>query len=52
MKIQAKRAMIACENSGHNILDDFAEVSKIVEDGATKKLPLNSNAKKIVYSLL
>jgi DNA-damage-inducible protein D len=32
-----KRAMIACENSGHNILDDFAEVSKIVEAGATKK---------------
>ena len=24
-----KRAMIACENSGHNVLDDFAEVSKI-----------------------
>ena len=29
-----KRAMIACENSGHNVMDDFAEVSKIVEDGA------------------
>ena len=27
-----KRAMIACENSGHSVLDDFAEVSKIVED--------------------
>ena len=26
--------MIACENSGHNVMDDFAEVSKIVEDGA------------------
>ena len=32
-----KRAMIACENSGHSILDDFAEVSKIVEAGATSK---------------
>ena len=25
------RAMIACENSGHDVLDDFAEVSKIVD---------------------
>ena len=24
------RAMIACENSGHNVSDDFAEVRKIV----------------------
>lgn len=32
-----KRAMIACENSGHNVMDDFAEVSKIVEAGATHK---------------
>ena len=32
-----KRAMIACENSGHSICDDFAEVSKIVEAGATSK---------------
>ncbi len=32
-----KRARIACENSGHSILDDFAEVSKIVEAGATSK---------------
>ena len=31
------RAMVACENSGHNILHDFAEVSKIVEAGATSK---------------
>ena len=31
------RAMIACENSGHSVLDDFAEVSKIVEAGATTK---------------
>lgn len=32
-----KRAMIACENSGHDILRDFAEVSKIVEAGVTTK---------------
>ncbi|ADL34657.1 DNA-damage-inducible protein [Butyrivibrio proteoclasticus B316] len=31
------RAMIACENSGHTVSDDFAEVSKIVEAGATTK---------------
>ena len=28
-----KRAMIACENSGHHVEYDFAEVSKIVEAG-------------------
>lgn len=32
-----KRAMIACENSGHTIAYDFPEVRKIVEAGATKK---------------
>jgi DNA-damage-inducible protein D len=31
------RAMIACETSGHRVLDDFAEVGKIVEAGATNK---------------
>ena len=31
------RAMVACENSGHSVLDDFAEVSKIVKAGATSK---------------
>jgi DNA-damage-inducible protein D len=31
------KAMIACKNSGHDTLDDFAEVSKIVEAGATTK---------------
>ena len=31
------RAMIACENSGHSVVDDFAEVSKIVEAGAAIK---------------
>ena len=29
--------MIACENSGHNVVYDFAEVSKIVEAGAASK---------------
>lgn len=32
-----KRAMIACENSGHIIVDDFPEVRKIVSAGATSK---------------
>ncbi|MFR5188320.1 hypothetical protein [Peptostreptococcus sp.] len=31
------RAMIACEDSGHEIEYDFAEVSKIVKAGATSK---------------
>lgn len=33
-----ERAMIACENSGHDVFYDFAEVSKIVDAGATNKL--------------
>ena len=32
-----KRGMIACENSGYDSSVDFAEVSKIVEAGATTK---------------
>ena len=32
-----KRAMIACENSGHSIEHDFPEVRKNVEAGATSK---------------
>ena len=32
-----KRAMIACENSGHAVAYDFPEVRKIVEAGVTKK---------------
>ncbi len=35
--LQIKRAMIACENSGHDIASDFPEVRKIVEAGATNK---------------
>ena len=32
-----KRAMIACENSGRVVADDFPEVRKIVQAGATSK---------------
>lgn len=32
-----KRAMIACENSGHDVYLDFPEVRKIVSAGATRK---------------
>ena len=32
-----KRAMLACENSGHDVSCDFPEVRKIVEAGATTK---------------
>ena len=32
-----KRAMIACENSGRVVSDDFPEVKKIVQAGATSK---------------
>ncbi len=31
------RAMIACDNNGHEMRYDFAEVSKIVEAGAISK---------------
>ena len=31
------KAMIACSNSGHDVICDFAEVSKIVDAGATSK---------------
>lgn len=32
-----ERAMLSCKNSGYEIVDHFAEVSKIVEAGATSK---------------
>ena len=32
-----KRAMMACENSGHSVEDDFPEVKKIVDAGITSK---------------
>jgi len=31
------KAMVACNNSGHDVVYDFAEVSKIVDAGATTK---------------
>ena len=31
-----KRAMIACENSGHSVENDFPEVRKIVDAGIAK----------------
>jgi DNA-damage-inducible protein D len=34
------RAMIACDNSGHEVVCDFVEVSNIVTAGASTK-PLN-----------
>jgi DNA-damage-inducible protein D len=36
-----QRAMIACQNSGRNIEDDFPEVRKIVKAGATTKTVLD-----------
>ena len=32
-----KRAMIACENSGHSVEDEFPEVRKIVDAGIASK---------------
>ena len=31
------KAMVACNNSGHDVFFDFVEVNKIVEAGATSK---------------
>lgn len=31
------RAMLACENSGHNVLDEFIEIKKIINAGVAKK---------------
>ena len=31
------KAMIACSNSGHDVISDFVEVNKIVDAGATSK---------------
>jgi DNA-damage-inducible protein D len=31
------KAMLACKTSGHDVLSDFAEISKIVEAGVTSK---------------
>lgn len=32
-----KRAMVACENSGHSVYNDFPEVRKIVDAGITDR---------------
>ncbi len=47
-----KRAMIACENSGHSIPDDFPEVRKIVEAGVTTNPKKIMNWTKITEDLL
>ena len=60
-----KRAMIACENSGHRVGIDFPEVRKIVDAGATSKpvidyelsryacylIVMNGNPKKEIIAL-
>ena len=38
MERAIRRAMIARENSGRSVVNDFPEVGKIVEIGATKKM--------------
>ena len=38
--------MIACENSGHSVEDDFPEVRKIVDAGITSKTVKGSNISK------
>ncbi|MEK7719034.1 MAG: hypothetical protein AAB347_05410 [Bacteroidota bacterium] len=35
--INFRRAKLACKNSGYEVIDHFAEVSKIVEAVATSK---------------
>ena len=39
------KAMIASKNSGHDVVHDFAEVSKIVKAGATLKPIIQSGAR-------
>ena len=38
------KAMIACSNSGHDIIYDFVEVNKIVDAGATSKPVKTTNS--------
>lgn len=47
-----KRAMIACENNGHDISHDFAVVSKIVEAGATNKPIKDYELTRYAYYLI
>ena len=46
------RAKLACENSGRNAYDDFAEVSKIVEAGSTHKKVLDYNLSRYACYLI
>ena len=46
------RATIACENSGHEVEYDFAEISKIVEAGATSKSIKNYELTRYACSLI
>ena len=43
------KILIACENSVHEITYDFAEVSKIVEAGATRKSIKDYELKRLLY---
>ena len=46
-----KRAMIACENSGHDTAADFPEVRKIVKAGATTKTLSTMNLPRQPYAV-
>lgn len=46
------RAKLACKNSGRKIDDDFAEVSKIVEAGATQKKVIDYELTKYACYLI
>ena len=35
--VAINKALIACNNSGHDVVYDFVEVNKIVDAGATSK---------------
>ena len=45
-----KRAMVACENSGHLVENDFPEVRKIVDAGITSK-PVKAQCLRICQHL-
>jgi len=44
--------MIACSNSGHDVTYDFAEVSKIVDAGATTKPVKDYELSRYAYYLI
>jgi DNA-damage-inducible protein D len=47
-----QRAIIACTNSGYGVVDHFAEVSKIVEAGATSKPLVDYKLTRYAYYLI